>query len=190
MKSEKQKMLEGELYEPWDEELMKERERARYLVRQFNSTNETEYEKRVEIIEQMFGSAGEKAYMEPNFRCDYGYNIHVGDNFFANFDCVILDVCEVRFGDNCMLAPGVHIYTAAHPVNPYERIKGPEYGKAVTIGDNAWIGGGAIINPGVTIGDNVVVASGAVVTKNVPSNVVVGGNPARVIKEIDLNDPN
>jgi maltose O-acetyltransferase len=190
MKSEKQKMLEGELYEPWDEELMKERERARYLVRQFNSTNETEYEKRVEIIERMFGSTGEKAYMEPNFRCDYGYNIHVGDNFFANFDCVILDVCEVSFGDNCMLAPGVHIYTAAHPVNPYERIKGPEFGKSVTIGDNAWIGGGAIINPGVTIGDNVVVASGAVVTKDVPSNVVVGGNPARVIKEIDLNDPN
>jgi maltose O-acetyltransferase len=190
MKSEKQKMLEGELYEPWDEELMKERERARYLVRQFNSTTETEYDKRIELIKQMFGSAGEKVYMEPNFRCDYGYNIHVGDNFFANFDCVILDVCEVRFGDNCMLAPGVHIYTATHPVNPYERIKGPEFGKSVTIGDNAWIGGGAIINPGVTIGDNVVVASGAVVTKDVPSNVVVGGNPARVIKEIDLNDPN
>jgi maltose O-acetyltransferase len=190
MKSEKQKMLEGELYEPWDEELMKERERARYLVRQFNSTSEIEYDKRIELIKQMFGSAGEKVYMEPNFRCDYGYNIHVGDNFFANFDCVILDVCEVRFGDNCMLAPGVHIYTATHPVNPYERIKGPEFGKSVTIGDNAWIGGGAIINPGVTIGDNVVVASGAVVTKDVPSNVVVGGNPARVIKEIDLNDPN
>jgi maltose O-acetyltransferase len=190
MKSEKQKMLEGELYEPWDEELMKERERARYLVRQFNSTTETEFDKRVELIKQMFGSAGEKVYMEPNFRCDYGYNIHVGDNFFANFDCVILDVCEVRFGDNCMLAPGVHIYTATHPVNPYERIKGPEFGKSVTIGDNAWIGGGAIINPGVTIGDNVVVASGAVVTKDVPSNAVVGGNPARVIKEIDLNDSN
>jgi maltose O-acetyltransferase len=190
MKSEKQKMLEGELYEPWDEELMKERERARYLVRQFNSTTETEFDKRVELIKQMFGSAGEKVYMEPNFRCDYGYNIHVGDNFFANFDCVILDVCEVRFGDNCMLAPGVHIYTATHPVNPFERIKGPEFGKSVIIGDNAWIGGGAIINPGVTIGDNVVVASGAVVTKDVPSNAVVGGNPARVIKEIDLNDPN
>jgi maltose O-acetyltransferase len=190
MKSEKQKMLEGELYEPWDEELMKERERARYLVRQFNSTTETEFDKRVELIKQMFGSAGEKVYMEPNFRCDYGYNIHVDDNFFANFDCVILDVCEVRFGDNCMLAPGVHIYTATHPVNPFERIKGPEFGKSVIIGDNAWIGGGAIINPGVTIGDNVVVASGAVVTKDVPSNVVVGGNPARVMKEIDLNDPN
>jgi maltose O-acetyltransferase len=98
---------------------------------------------------------------------------------------VILDVCEVRFGNNCMLAPGVHIYTATHPINPIERIKGPEYGKPVLIGNNAWIGGGAIINPGVTIGDNVVVASGAVMTKDVPSNVVVGGNPARIIKEID-----
>lgn len=190
MKSEKQKMIDGELYEPWDEVLVRERELARKLVRQFNSTIETEYNLRVELIKQLFGSTGEKVYMEPTFRCDYGSNIHVGDSFFANFDCVILDVCEVKFGENCMLAPGVHIYTATHPVNPYERIKGPEYGKPVTIGDNAWIGGGAIINPGVTIGDNVVVASGAVVTKDVPSNVVVGGNPARVLKEIDLNDPN
>lgn len=190
MKSEKQKMLDGEIYEPWDKVLVRERELARNLVRQFNSSIETEYDLRVELIKQLFGSTGEKVCMEPNFRCDYGSNIHVGDNFFANFDCVILDVCEVKIGENCMLAPGVHIYTATHPVNPYERIKGPEYGKPVTIGDNAWIGGGAIINPGVTIGDNVVVASGAVVTKDVPSNVVVGGNPARVLKEIDLNDPN
>ncbi|WP_368504989.1 sugar O-acetyltransferase [Alkalihalophilus sp. As8PL] len=188
MKTEKQKMLDGELYEPWDAELMKEREQARYLTRMFNQTTETEHGDRVRAIKDLLGSTGEDVYMEPNFRCDYGYNIHVGNNFFANFDCTILDVCEVRFGDNCMLAPGVHIYTATHPVNPFERIKGPEFGKPVTIGDNAWIGGGAIINPGVTIGDNVVIASGAVVTKDVPSNVVVGGNPARVIKEIDLED--
>lgn len=188
MGSEKQKMLDGELYEPWDPELVKDRERARYLTRIFNETTETEYEERIQTIKNLFGSTGEKVYMEPNFRCDYGYNIHVGNNFFANFDCVILDVCEVRFGENCMLAPGVHIYTATHPINPFERIKGPEYGKPVTIGNNAWIGGGAIINPGVTIGDNVVIASGAVVTKDVPSNTIVGGNPARVIREIDLSD--
>jgi maltose O-acetyltransferase len=112
MKTEKQKMLDGELYEPWDQELIKERQQARRLVRQFNATTETEDEKRIELIKKLFGSTGEAVFMEPNFRCDYGYNIHVGDKFFANFDCVILDVCEVRFGDNCMLAPGVHIYTA------------------------------------------------------------------------------
>jgi len=188
MKSEKQKMLDGELYEPWDLELVKERERARYLTRMFNQTLESEHDERVQAIKNLFGSTGEKVYLEPNFRCDYGYNIHVGENFFANFDCVILDVCEVRFGDHCMLGPGVHIYTATHPVNPFERIKGPEFGKPVTIGHHAWIGGGAIINPGVTIGDNVIVASGAVITKDVPSNTIVGGNLARVIKEIDLDD--
>lgn len=188
MKTEKQKMLQGELYEPWDPQLIEERKRARYLTRMLNLTTEEEGEKRVSTLKQLFGSTGETVYLEPNFRCDYGYNIHVGDNFFANFDCVILDVCKVSIGNNCMLAPGVHIYTATHPVNPIERNKGPEFGKPVTIGDNCWIGGGAIINPGVSIGDNVVIASGAVVTKDVPSNVVIGGNPARIIKEIELEE--
>ncbi|MGD6847841.1 sugar O-acetyltransferase [Rossellomorea aquimaris] len=188
MKTEKQKMLDGDLYEPWDPQLMSERKQARFLTRMLNQTTEEDDEKRVDAIKRLFGSTGENVYLEPDFRCDYGYNIHVGNHFFANFNCVILDVCEVRFGENCMLAPGVHIYTATHPVNPIERNKGPEFGKPVKIGDNCWIGGGAIINPGVSIGDNVVIASGAVVTKNVPSNVVVGGNPARIIKEIDFED--
>ncbi|MEI2663088.1 sugar O-acetyltransferase [Rossellomorea sp. LJF3] len=188
MKTEKQKMLHGELYEPWDPQLVEERKKARYLTRILNSTTEEEGEKRVATLKQLFGSTGETVYLEPNFRCDYGYNIHVGNNFFANFDCVILDVCKVSIGENCMLAPGVHIYTATHPVNPIERNKGPEYGKPVIIGHNCWIGGGAIINPGVSIGDNVVIASGAVVTKDVPSNVVIGGNPARIIKKIELEE--
>lgn len=123
--------------------------------------------------------------LNPPFRCDYGYNIFVGENFYANFDCVILDVCEVKIGRDCMLAPGVHIYTATHPLDPFERSSGVEYGKPVTIGDHVWIGGRAIINPGVTIGNHSVVASGAVVTKDVPEGVVVGGNPARVIKHIE-----
>lgn len=188
MKTEKQKMLYGELYEPWDPQLTEERKRARYLTRMLNLTTEEEGEKRVATIKQLFGSTGETVYLEPNFRCDYGFNIHVGDNFFANFDCVILDVCKVSIGENCMLAPGVHIYTATHPVNPIERNKGAEFGKPVTIGDNCWIGGGAIINPGVNIGDNVVIASGAIVTKDVPSNVVIGGNPARILKEIEVEE--
>lgn len=127
--------------------------------------------------------------MEPAFRCDYGYNIHVGDHFYANFDCVILDVCEVRIGDHCFMAPGVHIYTATHPIRPFERNSEVEFGKPVKIGHNVWLGGRAIVNPGVTIGDNVVVASGAVVTKDVPNNVVVGGNPAKIMKTIDLIHP-
>ncbi|MFC0272570.1 sugar O-acetyltransferase [Metabacillus herbersteinensis] len=185
LKSEKEKMLAGELYLASDPELVKGRENARRLNRLYNQTIETEEEKRTELLKELFGSTKENIYIEPIFRCDYGYNIHVGENFYANFDCLILDICEVRIGDNCMLAPGVHIYTATHPLKAAERIAGPEYGAPVTIGDNVWIGGRAIINPGVTIGNNAVIASGAVVTKNVPDNVVVGGNPARVIKEIE-----
>lgn len=185
-KSEKEKMIGGEMYYPSDPQLTKDRENARKLTRLFNQTLETEYEKRSELLKQLFGSTGENVYVEPAFRCDYGYNIHVGDHFYANFDCVILDVCEVRIGDHCFMAPGVHIYTATHPIHPLERNSEVEFGKPVKIGHNVWLGGRAIVNPGVTIGDNVVVASGAVVTKDVPNNVVVGGNPAKIMKTIDL----
>jgi maltose O-acetyltransferase len=185
MITEKEKMLNGEMYNPADPELVKGRENARRLTRLYNQTLETEVEKRIELLKELFGTTGDNIYIEPTLRCDYGYNLHVGENFYANFDCVFLDVCEMRIGDNCFIAPGVHIYTATHPINPYERISGIEYGKPVTIGDNVWIGGRVVINPGVTIGNNVVIASGAVVTKDVPDNVVVGGNPAKIIKEID-----
>lgn len=184
-KTEKEKMLSGELYQAADPELVKDRLNARRLTRLFNETLETDDEQRKTLIRELFGTTGSNYYIEPSFRCDYGYNIHVGENFFANFDCVFLDVCKIRIGDNCFLAPGVHIYTATHPLEARERITGAEFGKPVTIGHNVWIGGRAVINPGVTIGNNVVVASGAVVTKNVPDNVVVGGNPAKVIKQID-----
>jgi len=186
MKTEKEKMLDGEMYNPADAQLAKDRENARRQVRIYNETLETEGEKRTQLLKELFGSTGENVYMEPNIRVDYGYNIFVGENFFTNFDCVILDVCEVRFGDNCMLGPGVHIYTAAHPLDPTERNSGREYAKPITFGNNVWIGGSAVINPGVSIGDNVVIASGAVVTRDVPDNVVVGGNPARIIKEIEM----
>lgn len=185
MKTEKEKMLNGELYNAADPELIKGRLNARRLTRLFNDSLETDDNKRTELLKELLGSTGNNLYIEPTFRCDYGYNIHVGENFFANFDCVFLDVCEIRIGENCFIAPGVHIYTATHPLNAKERISGVESGIPVTIGDNVWIGGRAIINPGVTIGNNVVVASGAVVTKDVPDNLVVGGNPAKVIKEIE-----
>lgn len=123
--------------------------------------------------------------MEPYIRFDYGFNTYVGENFYANFDCTILDVCEVRIGDNCMLGPRVHIYTPTHPLDPVERNSGQEFGNPVTIGNNVWVGGGAIINSGVTNGDDVVIASGAIVTRDVPDRVVVGGNPARMIKRLD-----
>jgi len=123
-------------------------------------------------------------HVEQDFRCDYGKNIHVGDNFYANFGCVILDVCPVRIGKNCFLAPNVGIYTATHPIRAEERYLGLEYGAPITIGDNCWIGGNSVINPGVTLGNNVVVGSGSVVTKSFGDNVVIAGNPARIIREL------
>ncbi|MEI4768068.1 sugar O-acetyltransferase [Psychrobacillus sp. FJAT-51614] len=185
MKSEKEKMINGELYNPADPELLKEKLNARRLTRLYNQTLETEEDIRTELLRELFGSTGKTLFIEPTLRCDYGSNIHVGENFYANFDCVFLDVCEIRIGDNCFIAPGVHIYTATHPLNAEERISGVEYGKPVNIGDNVWIGGMSVINPGVTIGNNVVIASSSVVTKDVPANVVVGGNPAKIIKQID-----
>ncbi|MDG5472877.1 sugar O-acetyltransferase [Jeotgalibacillus sp. ET6] len=186
MNSEKEKMLAGEMYAANDAELIADRQAARKLTREFNALTETDDLKKQTLIRQLFGSTQENIYVEAPFRCDYGYNIHTGENFYANFDCLILDVCKVEFGDNCMLAPGVHIYTATHPLHPTQRNSGLEYAKPVTFGHNVWIGGRAVINPGVTVGDNAVIASGAVVTKDVPANTVVGGNPARVIKSISL----
>lgn len=184
MKTEKEKMLNGELYNAGDPELTRDRLNARKLTRLFNETIESDIDYRTLLLTKLFGSTGNSLYVEPTFRCDYGYNIHVGDNFYANFDCVFLDVCEIRIGDNCFIAPGVHIYTATHPLDAEARNSGAEFGKPVTIGHNVWIGGRSVINPGVSIGNNVVIASGAVVTKDVPDHVVVGGNPAKVIKSI------
>lgn len=178
---EKEKMLAGQLYNPLDEELVKMKLRARLITEKFNRTSAGEIDKRRALIKELFGASGEQIYVEPDFQCDYGVNIHVSKNFYMNFDCVILDVAEVRIGDNCMISPQVGIYTATHPLNPDERNSGLEYGKPVTIGHNCWIGGHAIINPGVILGDNVVVASGAVVTKCFGSNLVIGGNPAAII---------
>lgn len=181
-------MVRGELYDPADPELIQLRKEARFLTERINRTSIAERDLRTALLRELFGSSKGHLYLEPNFRCDYGVNIHVGEHFYANFDCVILDVAEVRFGDHCMLGPQVGIYTATHPIDPHERRGGLELGRPITIGNNAWIGGHAVINPGVALGDNVVVASGAVVTKSFGSNVVLAGNPARVIKAIPVAD--
>ena len=188
MTSEREKMRRGELYDPEDPELVADRTHARETMGEYNRTAPTDRERRTALLEELFGTFGDGGYIEPPFRCDYGYNIHVGSEFYANFDCVMLDACPISIGRNCMLGPGVHIYTATHPRDPEERAGGLEYGKPVTVGDDVWIGGRAVLNPGVTIGDNTIVGSGAVVTSDVPDDVVVGGNPATVVRERDPHE--
>ncbi|AZP04005.1 sugar O-acetyltransferase [Jeotgalibaca ciconiae] len=181
-RTEKEKMIAGEMYFSADPELVADRAEAR---KQMSIINETaDQSVRNNIVSKCFGTAGENLYIEPRVTFDYGYNIHVGKNFYANFNATLLDDCPIRIGDNCMLAPNVQLYTATHPLDPIERNSGYEYAKPITIGDNAWIGGGAIILPGVTLGNNVVVGAGSVVTKSFPDNVAIAGNPARVIKSI------
>ncbi len=188
MKTEKEKMLAGELYAPSDPELVEIRRGARLLYEELNRTSKEDREKRSSIVRKLFGSTGEKFDVNSRFTCDYGENIHVGENFYTNFDCVILDVAEVRIGKNCLIAPQVGIYTATHPIDPAERYSGKELGKPITIGDNCWIGGHAVINPGVTLGNNVIVASGSVVTRSFGDNIIIGGNPAKLIREIPAAD--
>jgi len=182
--TEKEKMLSGQYYDPSDSELIGLRLKARLITEKLNQTSVVDSEKRIQIIKSLFGTTGTNIHIESTFNCDYGENIHVGENFYANFDCVILDVAEVIIGDNCLIAPQVGIYTATHPINLTDRLSGVEYAKPIKIGNDCWIGGNATINPGVTLGNNVVVASGAVVTKSFGDNVVIGGNPAKVLKEI------
>lgn len=183
-KTEKKKMLNGEYYNASDILLYQERIDARKLTAAYNILPAKDNDKKTNILKKLFGKSGDNLVIEPPFRCDYGYNIFCGDNVYMNFDCVMLDVCPITIGNNVMLGPGVHIYTALHPLEPCLRLKGLENGKPVTIGNNVWIGGRAIINPGVRIGDNAVIASGAVVTKDVPDNTLVAGVPAQIKKTI------
>lgn len=188
MKSEKELMLSGELYKALDDELFKDSRKARRLTRLFNNSNEDDLEYRTDLLKQLFKSVGENIYIEPTFRCDYGSNISVGDNFFANYDCIILDVCDVNIGNNAFFAPRVCIFTASHPIDADVRNELLEFGKPVTIGNSVWIGGNTVINPGVTIGNNVVIGSGSVVTKDIPDNVIAVGNPCRVLRKITEED--
>jgi maltose O-acetyltransferase len=187
-RSERDKMLAGELYLASDPELSAMRLRCRALTERFNASRADQPAERAAIIRELFGSVGERFEIEPTFKCDYGSNIHAGDNLFMNFDCVILDVCQVRIGRSCFMGPGVHIYAATHPTDAAVRCAGPEYGKPVTIGNRVWIGGRSVILPGVTIGDDVVIGTGSVVTRDVARGVVVVGNPARVIRSIESSN--
>ncbi|WP_375178916.1 chorismate mutase [Enterococcus rotai] len=186
IKSERQKMIDGELYFAGDPELATARKFAREQMKLINREEDTQI--RRQLVEETFGSTGTGSYIEPSISFDYGFNIHVGKNFYANFNSIFLDICPITIGDNCMFGPNAQLYAATHPLHPVKRNSGLEYGKPITIGDNVWLGGGVIIAPGVTLGNNVVVAAGAVVTKSFPDNCVIGGNPAKIIKEIELDD--
>lgn len=182
-KTEKEKMIAGELYFANDPELVADRMFARSQSQIINQAESAEL--RSQLLKETFGRTGEKIYMEPVINFDYGYNIFVGENFYANFNCTFLDVSTIEIGDNCMFAPNVQLYTATHPLHPVKRNSGLEYAKPIKIGDNVWLGGGVIVTPGVTLGNNVVVGAGSVVTKSFPDNVVIAGNPARIIKTVE-----
>ena len=170
-----------------DDEVFEEQKKARVLTQKLNTVDRSDFSAIAEIVKELFGKS-ENAFVNPPFYCDYGSHIEVGKNFFANYNCTILDVAKVIIGDNCQLAPNVSIYTAGHPVHPETRNSGYEYGIKVTISDNVWIGGNTVICPGVHIGDNVVIGAGSVVTKDIPNMVIAAGNPCRVIREITEND--
>lgn len=174
---------EMKYYERGTEELKTKSIRANKLVRELNNVDVENYDRKSEVIEQLFGSVGFNPNLEDNFHCDLGYNIHVGNEFYAGYNCVILDMAEVRIGDNCMLGPNVGIYTAGHSIEPKNRNKNG-YAIPIEIGNDVWVGGNCVILAGVAIGDNSVVAAGSVVRKNVPANTMVAGNPARILKEI------
>lgn len=177
--TEKEKMLAGELYLASDFELVAMRARAQRLFQIYNDSPDRA------VLAELLGACPREITIEPDFKCDYGGNISLGEHFYANYDLTILDVCDVRIGDHCLIGPKVGIYTAGHPLDRLQRRSGVEFGSPVTIGDDCWIGGHAVINPGVTLGDNVVVASGAVVTHSFGDNVVIGGVPAKIIQELD-----
>jgi maltose O-acetyltransferase len=183
MRSEKEKMLAGQLYDPLDPQLSAERRRARLLFKALNDTRDDELDERARLIKQLIPESGSRVWIEPPFYCDYGSNITLADNVFFNFNCVVLDVAPVIIGSNVMFGPAVQIYTATHPLGARERREGLESGKAVFIGDDVWVGGGAIICPGVRIGAKAVIGAGSVVTKDIPEGVVAVGNPCRVVRE-------
>lgn len=184
--TEKEKMLAGMLYDAdHDEELVQDRIRAKDLCYDFNQLRPSQLEEQKKIMKKLLGKTEETFQIIQPFWCDYGYNIEIGKNFFANHNLVILDCAKIKFGDNVMIAPNCGFYTAGHPLDAERRNQGLEYAYPITVGDNVWIGAGVHVMPGVTIGNNVVIGGGSVVVKDIPDNVVAVGNPAKVIKTLD-----
>ena len=184
MKTEKEKMLAGEFYDPLDPQLAAERRRARLLFKALNDTRDDQPEERARLIRELIPGAGEGVLVEPPFYCDYGTNITLGDRVFFNFNCVVLDVAPVRVGSGVLFGPAVQIYAATHPLGAAERRTGLEAGRPVEVGDDVWVGGGAILCPGVKVGARSVVGAGSVVTRDIPAGVYAAGNPCRVIREL------
>lgn len=187
MRTERDKMLAGELYYALDPDLVRDRERARDWCQTLNATRESDREIRRQILLQLFGKGGDTVWMQPPFYCDYGSNIKLGERVFFNFNCVVLDVCPIKIGDFTLFGPSVQILTPMHPLEAGLR-RNQEYGKPIEIGSDVWVGGGAIILPGVRIGSNTVIGAGSVVTRGVPEGVFAAGNPCRVIREITGDD--
>ncbi|MBO4719283.1 MAG: sugar O-acetyltransferase [Prevotella sp.] len=186
--TQKERMLANLPYKAWMDGLEEERIENRKRIYEYNNLPPEQWDRKTELLKNILGKTGENVHINAPFHCDYGYNIEVGENFFANYNLIILDVAKVKIGDNAQIAPNVSIYTAGHPIHPDSRNSGYEYGIDVTIGDNVWIGGNAVIMPGVTIGNNVVIGAGSVVTKDLPDNVIAAGNPCRIIREITEAD--
>lgn len=183
--TEKEKMLDGQLYDAnYDNELVNERQKCKNLCHEYNSLSPDKIEDRKNLLKQILGKTGEDFWIEQNFWCDYGYNIEIGENFYANHNCVMLDPAKITFGDNVFIAPNCGFYTAGHPLDFEQRNKGLEYAYPIKVGNNVWIGGNVCVMPGITIGNNVVIGAGSVVTKDIPSNSVAVGNPCKVIKKL------
>ncbi|MEO1067693.1 MAG: sugar O-acetyltransferase [Cyanobacteria bacterium J06638_6] len=185
MKSEKEKMLGGELYDPLDPELSSDRRRARLLLKALNDTSNDPQKERTRLIKELIPTAGHSIWIETPFYCDYGHNISLGDQVFFNFNCVILDVAPVVIGSGVLFGPAVQIYAATHPLSAAKRRAGLELGLPITIEDDVWVGGGAVICPGVCIGAASVIGAGAVVTKDIPPGVVAVGNPCRIVRKVE-----
>jgi maltose O-acetyltransferase len=183
MRTEREKMIAGELYDSFDPELVRARTRAHDLCYALNATRDGDDAARRQIFEQLFAAGGSDVYVQPPFFCDFGSHITLGSRVYFNVDCVVLDVCPVRIGDFAFFGPAVQIYTALHPLDHAQR-RTHEYGKPVAIGDDVWVGGGAIICPGVTVGSRTVIGAGSVVTRDVPDGVLAAGNPCRVIRSL------
>lgn len=185
---QKERMLKNLPYKAWLDGLSEERLENKKKIYEFNRCAPDEAAKAQELLKRIMGKTGENVWIEAPFHCDYGYNIEVGENFFANYNLVILDVGKVKIGKNAQFAPNVAIYTAGHPIHPDSRNSGYEYGIDVTLGDNVWLGGNTVVMPGVHIGNNVVIGGGSVVTKDIPDDVIAVGNPCRVLRKITEDD--